>query len=331
MTVMRSVRFLTAFILGLDIGNLANAGALDDATEIDVPKFALVIGNRDYNWFPPVPTALNDVAIIAKQLSLLHFDVVTATNVSADDLFKEVGELKKRVDQVTRPDVRPLVALYFSGHGFVASGRQFLAGITARHDQSADPIYMSTSIQNIVDQLSQTAILVSFIDACRSDLKLSDSVGKKMLVSVQSGVADGQKGLGYLRASARFETREYLIAYANGLGDPVAGFIKKGDFNSPYTNVLTRYLGNGRNLMDQLYLVHGEVQRTVVGHDPGEDVHMSGKVFFAFDDSTLAKMRLDWSKAINPPDEPQLRQFVSDYENGPLAYKASAWLRSASD
>src|SRR6266571_4826650 len=61
-----------------------------------------------------------------------------------------------------------------------------------------------------------------------------------------------------------------------------------------------------------------------------QDVHMSGKVFFQFDQLTLAKMRSEWSKVTSSPDRLQVRQFLSDYENGPLAYKASAWLRSLS-
>jgi hypothetical protein len=306
----------------------AVAQSLKDATEIDVPKFALVVGNRDYSPFPPVPTAQNDAALVAKQLSSLNFDVVVRVNVTYLDLIKEIGELQKRVQRVSST-TRPVVALYFSGHGFVASGRQFIAGVNASNALHVDPTSRSASIQYVVDQLSQTAFLVSYVDACRSDLNISDSSGKFASSVVESG--DGNKGLGSLRDTSGLRPQQYLIAYANRLGDPVAGYIHKGDLNSPYTNVLIRHLGNGHDVMFQLGRVREEVQRTIVNHDPNVDWHMNGNVYLSFDQRTLTEMRREWAEVADAPSESGVRDFLANYENGPLAYKASEWLQSGSN
>jgi hypothetical protein len=307
----------------------AVADGLTDSPEIQVPKYALVIGNRDYRPFPKVPTAVNDAVVIANRLHSLNFDVVVRTNATYADIITEIEELKKRVDRVTSENVRPLVVVYFSGHGFVVSGRQFLAAVNTPKSSRDSILGASTAVQKLIDDLAANATLVSYLDACRSDLGITDSVGQRTLDNTAAN-DDGAKGLGSMRGARNLQPQEYLIAYGNRLGEPVAGFLSRADINnSPYTRILDTYLGDGEDVVGELYLVHEEVQRLVPNHDPGTDVHMNGRVFLEFHPNTLARMRADWADLARSPTAEGMRRFISAYKNGPLAYKALEWLRSS--
>jgi Caspase domain len=307
--------------------SLAFAQRLSEPTEVEVPKYALVIGNRDYDRFPRVPTAVNDAITIANRLHSLNFDVVVRTNASYSDILLEVKELRERIERVASENMRPVAVLYFSGHGFIVSGRQFIAGVRVSNTDRDGALRSSAAVQTLIDELANKSILVSYLDACRSDLGITDSAGQRATTSTSDGPSD-MKGLGSMRGAALPSRQEYLIAYANQLGEPVKGFLMRGDINSPYTKILDAHMGDGRDVMSELYRVHEEVQRLVPNHNPDNDVSMNGKVFLYFSAATLARIRADWTDVSRSPTEEKMRGFVSDYENGPLTYRALQWLQS---
>ncbi|WP_369721347.1 caspase domain-containing protein [Bradyrhizobium sp. LLZ17] len=307
-----------------------NAQSLVDAAEVSVPKYALVIGNRDYRSYPGVSPAVNDADLIAKQLRALHFDVIVRTNAGYDDIVREVQDLKKRAEQSASQDVRPVAVVYFSGHGFVLSGRQFIAGVDAGKTRAKDPTYESAAIEFMIDQLAEESALIGLLDACRSDLALD----RKMAVNaaVPDDPSDGQAssdvGLGSFRRPVVPKPREYLFGFANKFGVPVASG-NNGDPNSPYTKTLSHFLGDDENIIEQLESVQDEMQRVMPSFHPDVSLDMSRAIFLNYSDAVLARMREDWKEATRAPSDASMRKFVKKYGNSPLTYRALQWLRQS--
>ncbi|MBB4423910.1 hypothetical protein GGD66_002454 [Bradyrhizobium sp. CIR48] len=316
-------------LIMLFLASGVNAQSLVNAAEVSVPKYALVIGNRDYRSYPGVSPAVNDADLIAKQLRALHFDVIVRTNASYDDIVKEVQDLKKRAEQSASQDVRPVVVVYFSGHGFVLSGRQFIAGIDAGQTRAKDPTYESAAIEFMIDQLAEESALIGLLDACRSDLALD----RKMAVyaAVPEDPIDGQGssevGLGSFRRPAP-KPREYLFGFANKFGVPVASG-NNGDPNSPYTKTLSHFLGSDETIVEQLQSVQDEMQRLMPNFHPDVTLDMSRAIFLNYSDAVLARMREDWKETTRVPSEASMRKFVKKYGNSPLTYRALQWLRQS--
>jgi hypothetical protein len=304
------------------------AQALGEAIEVSVPKLALVIGNRDYASYPAVDAAANDAALIAARLHALGFDVVVRTNLTYDGIITEIKDLKRRSEQSASNDVRPLAVVFFSGHGFVLSERQFIAGVDAGKAVPKDPAYESPALQYIADQLGEATSLIGFMDACRSDLaqQTSRGVNTELREDQESNAEAPTPGLGSFRRAANSKHREYLFAFANKSGEPVRGATKK-ETNSPYTRALSHVLGSEDNIFGQLHSVREEMLQSVPGFDPNFTDFLTRDVFLNYSEGVLARLRRDWSEAARTPTDEIMRNFIRHYGNGPLTYRALQWLR----
>jgi hypothetical protein len=326
--VWRSLRKATVQLMVLFSISGARAQSLVDVPEVTVPKFALVIGNRDYRSYPRVRPAAEDAALIANQLQALHFDVIVRVNLSYDDIIKEILDLKKRTEERATEDVRPIALVFFSGHGFVLSGRQFITGIDAGKTRPNDPVFESPAIQYIVDQLAEQDVLIGLFDACRSDI----AIDRKRTVNVvipnngQGGQGASGQGLGSFRRPAVPKPREYLFGFANKFGEPVSS-LDKGEPNSPYTKTLSHFLGNDDNIVEQLHSVRGEMKQLTPNFDPEFLDDTTRAIFLNYSEAVLSRMHEDWREAIRSPSNDSLRQFARKYGNGPLTYRALQWLR----
>jgi len=109
------------------------AAVEDPATPIaDGSKFALVIGNSDYENAPSLKTPKNDAVAMTGMLEGLGFTVISGT-----DLGKR--ELEKKVRDFVQGTKNAEIALFFyAGHGIQVAGKNYMLPIDAAlRDESA--------------------------------------------------------------------------------------------------------------------------------------------------------------------------------------------------
>lgn len=299
------------------------------------PRLALVIGNSNYDD-PRVDNAthaLEDARAMARRLKELQFDTVVAENLSYEHLSAALNNLRdRRVRSFTSRGLRPLVVVYFSGHGFNLKARAFVAGRDVRTD---DPTSHALAIDTVL-ALSRDSILVLLLDACRTELP----PGKEAVSGeIGDGIADASSRTGSLPLPRTQQTTlqskwfgdTYLIGYAAlKVGDAASNEVAHGDINSPYTLGLLRHLGRrvDDTLTNDLELVKNFVRdKTAHRQQPNTEVAL-GDIRLSESAELLHRQRIKWNDLVQAGER---REIVNFLVLNPVNHHSSAALRWLSD
>ena len=79
-------------------------------------KYALVVGNSDYQRAGKLPNASSDAELIAAKLASVGFEVDKLIDAGEDALGEALDKMARKVDGADA------VALYFAGHGLQKDG-----------------------------------------------------------------------------------------------------------------------------------------------------------------------------------------------------------------
>jgi Caspase domain len=132
-------------------------------------RVALVVGNANYQALPELRTPKNDASAVASMLQKSGFNLVGGAaqiNVTVQKFHELTAALNKAV--ATHRDA--LVFVYFSGHGFIAGGRNALAAVNTR-PSNADAATSSISVKEIAEGAvnSGAGMVMMLLDACREN------------------------------------------------------------------------------------------------------------------------------------------------------------------
>ncbi len=137
-------------------------------------RVGLVIGNSAYAS-RPLRNAVNDARTVAASLTDLGYQLVTREDASLDGMLSAMKSfwLKSREASVR--------VIYFSGHGVVHEGRNYLLPVDAQIGSAADVSRMAAKLDEIIDKLAEIekGVNVVILDACRTSL--SASAGSRFL------------------------------------------------------------------------------------------------------------------------------------------------------
>ncbi|MER9654569.1 caspase domain-containing protein [Mesorhizobium sp. M0152] len=127
-------------------------------------RFALVIGNSDYQHAPSLPNGKKDAAAIATALQNLGFGVSLSLNVNHE-------AMREAVEQFSR-SLRPgdVSLFYYAGHGLQANGTNYLIPVDAALKRPSDLAIEGQRLDDVIDAMTvenNTAILL--LDACRNN------------------------------------------------------------------------------------------------------------------------------------------------------------------
>lgn len=135
--------------------------------DMNMKRYAVCIGNNDYETLSKLTCAENDAKAFAEKLLELGFDVDTAFNLKRDDLNSTIVSLS---DKIKKYDA---VLLYYAGHGFQVNNHNILAPIDFDiYDDNKTAIYRGFPIDDLMHLLEGdvTKTKVIILDACRSVL-----------------------------------------------------------------------------------------------------------------------------------------------------------------
>lgn len=130
-------------------------------------RYALCIGNDEYQILSKLSCAVADAKAIAEKLECLGFDVDTALNLERDELNSKIVSLSDKVNEYDA------VLLYYAGHGFQVEGENLLVPVDFNDKEEFKTAkYRAYPIDDLMrllgTQVSKTKIII--LDACRSTL-----------------------------------------------------------------------------------------------------------------------------------------------------------------
>jgi uncharacterized caspase-like protein len=131
-------------------------------------RLALVIGNSAYRAVSPLPNAENDAKSMSEMLGSAGFEVMSAPDLSQDDLRKTIGDFAGRL-AAKGPDTVALV--YYAGHGIQVDGENFLVPVDIDPKREADIPLQAVRLNDLLNTLNsvpnKTRILM--LDSCRDN------------------------------------------------------------------------------------------------------------------------------------------------------------------
>lgn len=212
-------------------------------------RFALVIGNDNYQSVTPLRNARADAKAVAGALRAVGFRVTLEQDVTLSKLKSALRAFKA---EISGGDV---AVFYFSGHGVQFDGTNYLIPTDMVPQSQEQVVDDAVPLQRVLDDLHEqkARFALAIVDACR------DNPFKG------SGRAIGGRGLAPLTAA----TGE-MVMYSAGAGQEALDRLGDGDAdpNGVFTRVLIKEIGKPGAPAGQV-LKH--VQSQVV--DLAEQVH----------------------------------------------------------
>ena len=192
------------------------------AMPIEETRVALVIGNSAYKKVPLLPNPINDASDVSESLKQLGFTVKTLTNVTFDEMRRNVISFGRQAQGAE------IALVFFAGHGMEIGGENWLIPIDAELLSDTDAESEAISLKTVMLQVTKAAKLgLVILDACRNN-----PFAAKMQRSVRVRSVD--------RGFARTEPLDnVLVAYSSKDGTTARDGSGR---NSPFTAALLRHI-----------------------------------------------------------------------------------------
>jgi len=232
-------------------------------------RVALVIGNSNYQNAAQLANPGNDAQSMAEFLSSAGFEVISATNLTENDMIRVVQDFSAKV-AARGPNTVAMV--YYAGHGVQLEGENYLIPIDAKVSSPRELVGDSLRLVDVMATLEAipSRIRIVMLDACRNNPFPS--------------VVDAGRGLAIVDAP-----NGSIVGYSTAPGTEAQD---GRDGHSPYTSAFLR-LAHERNLpIEQLFKrIRLEVNHTTDGvQTPWESSSLTSEFYF-FGDTAIAAAR----------------------------------------
>ncbi|WP_349358129.1 caspase family protein [Stappia sp.] len=287
-------------------------------------RHALVIGNANYDsdTLSPLANPGNDAALIADTLERAGFEVTLVLDADLRDMKRAVRDF---TDTLSAAGDDTLAALYYSGHGFQAGGKNYLAPLGADLRDEVDAEFEALSVDWLLSRVeaAHDGANVVILDACRNTA-LTRSAGNA-------------GGFALLQSTPRGS----FISFATAPGSVAAD---GAGLNSPYTAAIAAELLAPGATVEAVFKA---VRRRVVEETGGAQVpwdHSSltadvvflpGGVATAPDARAPAQtsdVQLElqlWNDVKDSGDADQIRAYLARFPDGTFAALARDRLAAA--
>lgn len=130
-------------------------------------RFALVIGNSDYQGMGKLTNPVNDAVDMSETLERIGFDVDLVLDASLEDMEEAVLRFKNRMSEYPGS----VGFFFYAGHGVQSGGENYLIPVDARINSEAMLRSRAVPLQFVLDSLKETQnkLNVVILDACRDN------------------------------------------------------------------------------------------------------------------------------------------------------------------
>jgi uncharacterized caspase-like protein len=203
---------------------LSIAGSQGFASEQDVKRFALVIGNKNYAT-APLKNSGNDAIAIADSLTNMGFRVSLLKDSNLSDLTVQVQQFYASV--IKDVHVKKLALIYYAGHAIQVNHQNYIVPLGMQFESYPEFISGLYKIDSLFTEINKSQGLQNIIilDACRNNPFENHTVAD-----------NGNMSSGLAPIKAPFNT---MIAFATEPGGVAADGKRK---NGVYTKHLLRHM-----------------------------------------------------------------------------------------
>jgi hypothetical protein len=131
-------------------------------------RIALVIGQSAYRAVTPLPNPANDAKAMTQLLGDAGFEVVSAADLSQNELREKVGDFAARI---AAKGADTVALVFYAGHGMQIDGENFLVPVDIDPRREADIPLQAVRLNDVLNTLnsvpSKTRIIL--LDACRNN------------------------------------------------------------------------------------------------------------------------------------------------------------------
>jgi hypothetical protein len=228
-------------------------------------RFALVIGNSDYQYVDNLPNTVNDASDIAEKLSSLGYDVELHLNADFGAMTRAISAwIRLLSEERSREGF-----FWYAGHGVQVGGENYLLPVDINAEDEAGIVYGSYALGRLLLSLEQTArnkLNVVVLDACR------DNPFKNL--------AGGSRGLSRGFVTVEHPPQDIFIMFSTSPGTTAAD--GDGGRNSPFTEAFLRYMDSGEILPVMAGLVTRETMRLTGGKQrPYQNGSIVSELYYA--------------------------------------------------
>jgi uncharacterized caspase-like protein len=256
-------------------------------------RVALVIGNSNYQNVSQLSNPANDAKSVAKLLNAAGFEVISATDLSHNEMIQVVQDFSSKIAD-RGPNTVAMV--YYAGHGVQLAGENYLVPVDARISSETDLVSGSVRLVDMMATLDAipSRLRIAILDACRNNPFPSLNEAGRGLA-----IVDAPNGS--------------IVAYSTAPGSEALDGV--GD-HSPYTAAFLR-LAHEKNLpIEQLFKrIRLDVNNSTGGQQtPWESSSLTSDFYF-FGDTALAATRLPaQEKAVYTADDLPSRASRAAYD-----------------
>jgi hypothetical protein len=154
-------------------------------------RLALVIGQSAYRSVHPLANPANDARAVAQLLIDSGFEVLSASDLTQNEMREKVGDFAARVS-AKGPDT--VVLVFYAGHGVQIDGENYLLPVDVNPKRESDIPLQAFRFGDILNTLTSvpSKMRIVLLDACRNDpfAAINQTTGHGLsIVDARSGVA----------------------------------------------------------------------------------------------------------------------------------------------
>ncbi|MGV7218444.1 caspase family protein [Bradyrhizobium sp. UFLA05-112] len=232
-------------------------------------RVALVIGNSNYRNAPQLVNPDNDAQSMAQFLNSAGFEVISATDLTQNDMLRVVQDFSAKV---ASRGPNTIAMVYYAGHGVQLAGENYLVPVDAKVSNPTELVNNSVRLVDVMSTLETipSRMRIVILDACRNNPFPS--------------LIDANRGLAIVDAP-----NGSIVGYSTAPG--AEALDGKGD-HSPYTQAFLNVAREPNVPIEQLFKrVRLEVNHTTDGQQtPWESSSLTSDFYF-FGDTAVAANR----------------------------------------
>jgi Caspase domain len=269
--------FLLASLLAVGPTRSAHAEATEKPANVGNPvgltgpeqRVALVIGNSNYQNVAQLPNPANDAKAVAQLLNTAGFEVVSATDLSHNQMIQAIQDFSGKI---AGRGPNTVAMVYYAGHGVQLAGENYLVPVDAKISSEPDLVNGSVRLVDVMATLEAipSRMRIVILDACRNNPFPS--------------LNDAGRGLAIVDAP-----NGSIVGYSTAPGTEA---LDGAGNHSPYTDAFLR-LSHEKNLpIEQLFKrIRLAVNNSTDGQQtPWESSSLTSDFYF-FGDTAVAATR----------------------------------------
>ncbi len=233
-------------------------------------RFALVIGNSNYQAAGSLKNADNDAELIAANFKAVGFETQLLIDLDEEALGAALDNLAQRADSLD------VVAFYYAGHAIQKDGQNYIIPVDARIETETAIERETIALQSFMKVLDRVPVSLLFLDACRNN-PFAEKISRGLKSTSRS--TSVQQGLAVVRPIG-----DMLITFAT-LPNAVA-LDGTGD-NSPFAISLARHMKTPNVEISVLMkrVTKGVVEQTNGSQRPQQLSQMQTEFYFIKNDA----------------------------------------------